>query len=207
MQKNKALFLDRDGTILKEIPGDDPDKPESLGYLTREEDVELIEGSARAIAKARKLGYKIIVITNQSAIARGWLTEEELTKINTKMFELLKLENKNAQVDKLYYSPFHKDGVIEEYKIDSPMRKPGIGMIEKAQHEIDIDILNSYIIGDAYSDIKTGENAQMKRILVMTGYGKIAYRKCLDEKLKIDFIADNLSDAINFIEKNEKNEG
>ena len=71
---NKALFLDRDGTILKEIEGS---SPETLGYLVAVEDVELISGSADAIALARKSGYKIIIITNQSAIARGWLTEED----------------------------------------------------------------------------------------------------------------------------------
>jgi histidinol phosphatase-like enzyme len=74
-QKTKAVFLDRDGTILKEITGDDPLKPASKGYLTRTEEVELIEGSAEAIAKIRELGFKVIIVTNQSAIARGWISE------------------------------------------------------------------------------------------------------------------------------------
>jgi D-glycero-D-manno-heptose 1,7-bisphosphate phosphatase len=199
---SKAIFLDRDGTIVKEVEGPDPDKPEELGYLTKVEQVSLIEGSAEALAKAKKLGYKIIVITNQSALARGWLTEDELAKINNRMYELLKLQNSGAIVDDLFYSPYHTQGVVEKYKKDSPMRKPGIGMILQAKEKHNIDLSESFMIGDAYSDIKTGENAGLKNILVMTGYGKVAYRKCLDEKLKIDFIADNLLDAIGFVEKN-----
>ncbi len=196
---NKALFLDRDGTIVKETGGK---TPETLGYLLSVEDVELIDGSADAIAAARKLGFRIIVITNQSAIARGWLTESELDKINSKMYSLLLEANPEAKVDALYYSPYHKEGVIEKYSIEHNSRKPDIGMILEAKEKFDIDLSASYMIGDAHSDVKCGLNAGLKNILVKTGYGKIAYRKCLDEKLKIDFIADNLTDAIGFIEKN-----
>ena len=198
---NKALFLDRDGTILKEIEGS---SPETLGYLIAVEDVELISGSADAIALARKSGYKIIIITNQSAIARGWLTEEELKKINQKMFELLRASNPEAKIDGIYFSPYHKDGIIDKFKADHPSRKPDIGMILEAMKDFDIDLASSYMIGDAYSDIMCGINAGLKNILVETGYGKVAYKKCLDENLKIDFIAPNLLEAVRFIEKNEQ---
>jgi D-glycero-D-manno-heptose 1,7-bisphosphate phosphatase len=198
---NKALFLDRDGTILKEIEGS---SPETLGYLIAVEDVELIGGSADAIALARKSGYKIIIITNQSAIARGWLTEEDLKKINHKMYELLLDSNPEARIDGLYYSPYHKDGIIDKFKTEHPSRKPDIGMILEAKKEFDIDLSSSYMIGDAYSDIMCGINAGLKNILVETGYGKVAYKKCLDENLKIDFIATNLFEAVRIIEKNEQ---
>jgi D,D-heptose 1,7-bisphosphate phosphatase len=203
MPQNKALFLDRDGTIVKEIQGSDPGNTESLGYLTSPSQVEIIEGSAEAISLARSLGYKIIIITNQSAIARGWLTKEELSGINNRMHELLLEKSSRAIIDGLYYSPFHKEGVIEEFAIESPMRKPGTGMIDEAKGEHDIDTSASYLIGDAFVDMKTAENAGIKSILVMTGYGKIAYKKCLDEKVKIDFIADNLFQAVKLIEKND----
>ncbi len=195
---NKALFLDRDGTILKEVEGE---TPETLGYLISVEQVELIEGSADAIALARKSGYKIIIITNQSAIARGWLTEEELQNINQKMYNLLLGANPEAKVDALFYSPYHKDGIIDKYKSEHTSRKPDIGMILDAQSKYNIDLSASYMIGDAYSDMKCGVNAGIKNILVGTGYGKIAYKKCLDENLKIDFIASNLSDAVQHIVK------
>lgn len=195
----KALFLDRDGTILKEINGS---SPETLGYLTSVEQVELIEGSADAIALARNLGYKVIIITNQSAIARGFLTEKDFQLINQKMYDLLLQANKSALIDDLFFSPYHKDGIIDQYKKEHYSRKPDIGMLIEAQKKYDIDFSQSYMIGDAYTDIKCGIKAGTKNILVMTGYGKIAYKKCLDENLKIDFIASNLLDAVKYIEKN-----
>lgn len=195
---NKALFLDRDGTILKEIEGTEG---ETLGYLTSVEQVELISGAADAIAKAGKSGYKIIIITNQSAIARGWLSEEELLNINQKMYKLLLKANPDAKVDDLFYSPYHKDGIIDKYKTEHPSRKPDIGMILDAKEKYDLDLKSSYMIGDSYTDMKCGVNAGTRNILVETGYGKIAYKKCLDENLKIDFIASNLLDAIQYIEK------
>ena len=195
---NRALFLDRDGTILKEIEGT---SPETLGYLINVQQVELIPGSAEAIELARSLGYKIIVVTNQSAIARGFLTETELDEIHAKMYSLLKKQVPGAVIDDLLYSPYFKEGIIEKFKIDSPMRKPDIGMIMEAQKKHDIDLSSSFMIGDAYSDIKCGNNAGLKNILVMTGYGKIAYRKCLDENLKINFIASNLLQAVQHIQE------
>ncbi len=194
--------MDRDGTILKEVEGS---APETLGYLTRVEDVKLIEGSAEAIALARKLGYKIIIITNQSAIARGWLTKSELDRINRRMYDLLKDADPNALIDALYFSPFHKDGTLKEYSIEHSSRKPDIGMILDAKKDLDIDLSSSFMIGDACSDVECGINAGLYNILVETGYGKMAYKKCLDEKLKIDFIASDLLDAVKHIEKMSQN--
>ena len=199
---NKALFLDRDGTIVKEVEGN---SPETLGYLLTVEDVELIPRSAEAIAQARKLGFKIIVITNQSAVARGWLTIEELHKINEKMYSLLLEENPDARIDALYYSPYHKDGIIEEYSKEHESRKPNTGMIKQAETENGISLDGSYMIGDSFSDMQTGINAGLFNILVETGYGKSAHRKCLDEKVKIDFIASNLFDAVQYIAKTGEN--
>ncbi|HJY63006.1 MAG TPA: HAD-IIIA family hydrolase [Ignavibacteria bacterium] len=195
---NRALFLDRDGTILKEIEGA---SPETLGYLTSVKQVELIEGAAEAIAISHSIGYKNIIITNQSAIARGILTEEELNNINNKMTDLLLEQNPSAVIDDIFYSPYFKNGLVEKYAIDSPMRKPDIGMVLEAQTKHNIDISRSYMIGDAYTDIKCGVNAGLINILVKTGYGKIAYKKCLDENLKIDFIASNLLDAVQYIQR------
>ena len=102
---NRALFLDRDGTILKEIEGG---SPETLGYLTSVKQVELIEGAADAISLSRSIGFLNIIITNQSAIARGMLTEMELDKIHKRMYELLKEQNPMAVIDDLFYSPYYK---------------------------------------------------------------------------------------------------
>jgi len=189
---NHALFLDRDGTIIKQIPG---------GYITQLEQIELIEDSDNAVASARQAGYKIIIITNQSAVARGLLTEEKLQEINRWMCKLLIDRNPSAVIDDIYYSPYHIQGIVQEYAIHSPTRKPDIGMILQAQQKYNIDLSQSFIIGDSYEDMKCGDNAGTKKILVMTGYGEVAFRKCLDEKLKIDFIAKNLYHAVNYILK------
>lgn len=199
----KAIFLDRDGTILKEIPGPEGDNHENLGYLLRVEQVELIKDSAKAIAIARGLGYKIIVITNQSAIARGWLTEDALKEINNRMYTLLREADHLAIIDDLFFCPYHVDGTIEKYKRQDPCRKPDTGMIMEAVAKHRIDLSKSYVIGDSNTDIKCGINAGTKTILLKTGYGSTAYRKCLDEKLKIDFIADNLFEAIKYIEEKD----
>lgn len=199
----KTLFLDRDGTIIKQFPSTANRDEKKRAYITELNQVELLEGSADAIARARRLGFKVIIITNQSAVARGWLTEEKLKKIDEHMCDLLKKENHQAIIDKSYYCPYYADGVIEKYKIASPDRKPGTGMILKAKEKYDVDLKKSYMIGDSYSDIKCGLNAGTKTILVLTGYGEMALQKCLDEKLKINFIADNLFEAVKYLEKND----
>jgi D-glycero-D-manno-heptose 1,7-bisphosphate phosphatase len=200
---SKALFLDRDGTIIEQFPSTANRDEKKRAYITELNQVEPISGSAEAIARARKLGYKTIIVTNQSAIARGWLTEEKLKDIERHMYELLKQQNPEAIIDDSYYCPYYAEGVVEKYKISSPDRKPGTGMIMKAKEKYTIDLKNSYMIGDSYTDIKCGLNAGTKTILVRTGYGEIAYKKCLDEQLKIDFIADNILEAVKYLEEND----
>ncbi len=199
----KALFLDRDGTIIKQFPSTANPEPEKHAYITEINQVELIEGSADAVAQARRLGYKIIIATNQSAIARGWLTEEKSALINQRMYEMLKAENPGAIIDDLFYCPYYIGGAVKKYSISAPCRKPDTGMIVEAKNKYNIDLEKSYLAGDSFTDIKCGLNAGTKTILVLTGYGKIAYKKCLDEKLKIDFIADNLLEAVKHLEKND----
>jgi histidinol phosphatase-like enzyme len=112
----------------------------------------------------------------------------------------LRGENPEAVIDDLFFSPYHKEGSVPQYTLDSPSRKPDIGMILEAKEKYDIDLAHSFMIGDAYTDMKCGVNAGINNILVMTGYGKMAYQKCIDEDLKIDFIASNLLDAVHFIQ-------
>jgi D-glycero-D-manno-heptose 1,7-bisphosphate phosphatase len=200
---SKALFLDRDGTIIKQFPSTANRDEIKRAYITELDQVELLEGSAEAIARARKLGYKIIIVTNQSAVARGWLTEGKMNAIEEHMYELLKKENPEAVIDESYFCPYYSEGAVEKYKISSPDRKPGTGMILKAKEKYDIDLKNSFMTGDSYSDVKCGLNAGTKTILVLTGYGQMALQKCLDEKLKINFIADNLFEAVKYLEKND----
>lgn len=148
--KQKAIFLDRDGTINKYV-----------GFLRSREQMELLPGAAEAIRKINESGYLAIVVTNQPVIARGEVTIEELDEIHRKMGTLLGKEG--AYIDAIYYCPHHPDkgfvGEIPELKIDCECRKPKPGMLLKAAVDYNIDLLQSYMIGDSDLDIKAGESA------------------------------------------------
>lgn len=158
--KQRAVFLDRDGTInvLK-------------GFLKRIEDFELISGVANAIKKINESSYLTIIITNQPVIARGECTFEELENIHKKMET--ELGKQGAYIDDIFFCPHHPDngyeGEIPELKFDCECRKPKIGMLIQAAEKYNIDLSKSWYIGDTTMDIQTGINAGMKTILVKTG--------------------------------------
>lgn len=155
--KQKAIFLDRDGTINKYI-----------GFLSDINDFELIDNVADAIKDINKSDFLAIVITNQPVIARGEVTFEELEEIHKKMETLL--GEKGAYIDAIYYCPHHPDkgfeGEVTELKIDCDCRKPKPGMLLRAAEEFNIDLTKSYMIGDSDVDIKTAENAVCKSIKI-----------------------------------------
>lgn len=155
--KQKAVFLDRDGTINKYV-----------GFLIDKDDFELIDGAAEAIKTINDSGFLAIVVTNQPVIARGELTTEQLDKIHNKMETLLGL--KGAYIDNIYYCPHHShkgfDGEIPELKIECTCRKPKPGMILQAADDFNIDLSNSWMIGDSENDIKCGLDAGCKTALI-----------------------------------------
>ena len=159
--KRKAIFIDRDGVINKEVDS-----------LCKIEDFVLIQNSAKAIKMINKSEYLAIVVTNQPVIAKGFCSEDDVREIHSKMEQLIGLEN--AYLDKIYFCPHHPEsgfkGEVIELKIDCKCRKPNTGMINKAVKDLNIDLQKSYLIGDTTSDIKTGENMGLKTILVKTGY-------------------------------------
>lgn len=183
----KAIFLDRDGTVNEEVD-----------YLLKKEDIKIFEGTIEALEIFKNLGFLNIIITNQSAIARGFLTIPELELIHGEFLALLRKDDKKL-IDDIFYSPYHIDGVVQEYKMNHNDRKPGTGMIEKAKVRYEIDISESFLIGDSFSDVKCGFDAGLKTILVLTGYGKSAFKECRKHNLDLFYIADNLLDAAKFI--------
>ena len=157
--KQKAIFLDRDGTINKYV-----------GFLRKEEEFELIDGVAEAVKKINHSGYLAIVITNQPVIARGEVTFEGLQTIHNKMETLLGKEG--AYLDGIYFCPHHPhkgyEDEVSELKIDCDCRKPKPGMLLKAAEDFNIDLGQSYMIGDGENDIKAGMAAGCKTVLLNT---------------------------------------
>ena len=155
--KQKAIFLDRDGTINKYV-----------GFLRNIDDFELIDGVAEAIRKINELGYLAIVVTNQPVIARGEASFDELDEIHNKMETLLGKEG--AYLDAIYYCPHHPhkgyEGERPELKIDCDCRKPKAGMLLKAAEDFNIDLSQSWMIGDGENDVKAGINAGCKTVLI-----------------------------------------
>lgn len=155
--KQKAIFLDRDGTINKYV-----------GFLRDINEFELIDGVNEAIKKINVSGYLAIVITNQPVIARGEVTYEELNEIHNKMETLL--GNQGAYLDSIYYCPHHPDsgfdGEVKELKIDCDCRKPKPGLLLKAAEELNIDLSQSWMIGDSKNDIIAGKSAGCKTALI-----------------------------------------
>jgi D-glycero-D-manno-heptose 1,7-bisphosphate phosphatase len=186
---NKAVFLDRDGTINVDV-----------NYLTNKEDLVILPGVKEALSRLKELGFLNIVVTNQSAIARGYITEEGLLEIHEEMDNVLS-NNGVSLIDKYYYSPFHIDGVVEEYAKESEDRKPGIGMINKAVKEFDIKLDESFMVGDSLVDMQCAESAGLKKILVKSGYGTKTEKECINYGITVDYCAENLLDAVSFIEK------
>ena len=160
----KAVFLDRDGTINKYV-----------GFLRNVDEFELMSGVAEAIRKINSSGYLAIVVTNQPVIARGEVTVPELQLIHNKMETLLGAEG--AYLDAIYYCPHHPhkgyEGEIPELKIDCDCRKPKPGMLIRAAEDFNIDLSNSWMIGDGENDIKAGKAARCKTALIGEGdYGQ-----------------------------------
>ncbi|MFA5554507.1 MAG: HAD family hydrolase [Phycisphaerae bacterium] len=186
---NKAVFLDRDDTLIE-----DP------GYISSPEQVKLLDYVSESLIELRRLGYKLIIVSNQSGIARGFLTEKTLGQIHERLEELLLKEG--AKLDKIYYCPYHPDGAIPKYRKDSDWRKPKPGMFLAAAKEMDIDLSKSWAVGNSSRDIEAGYNAGCKTILVDD----------IKHSLKIepgrrtpDYKAVNMREVVNIIKKHDRN--
>lgn len=189
----KAVFLDRDGTINKD----------QQGYIKEPEKLILYEYAGRAIRILNEAGYKVIVVTNQSGIARGYYTKEQLQKVNDKMKK--DLASEEARIDGIYFSPWHIEGIIEPYNIIHEDRKPDIGMYKKACRDFGINPKLSYMIGDKESDIGFAKNAGLTSILVKTGCGTREFMELRDQWQHYpDYMVEDLLSAAKLIMKLEK---
>jgi len=182
----RAVFLDRDGTLI-------PDKD----CLRSADGLELLPGVAGAIRELNHHAWRTVVVTNQPVIAKGWCDEAEMQRMHNKLETLLGIEH--AFLDRIYYCPHHPEAGFEgerkELKIRCECRKPGIGMIQKAVAELNVDPAQSWLIGDTTTDLQTAKNAGLRSVLVGTGSGG----KDGKHAAQPDFIAENLMEAVRII--------
>ena len=154
----KCVFLDRDGNINVE-----------KDYLHKIEEFEFIDGAREAIKIFNDLDYLVVVVTNQSGVARGYYDEKSVKTLHDYLQK--EVEKIGGHVDGFYYCPHHPENGIGKYKLNCNCRKPEPGMFIKAQKDLDIDFSSSIMVGDKISDIKAGTNLGMRSILVKTGHG------------------------------------
>jgi len=188
-----AVFFDRDGTLIH-----DP------GYLNHPDQVRLLEGAAEALKEFQALGYRTVIASNQSGVARGIVTIEMLERIHDRLRELLAA--RGAALDAIYYCPDHPEGVVPEYTKDSDRRKPQPGMLLAAAAEMDLDLTRSWMIGNSDRDIEAGCRAGCQTILVRARSAEHAgagpARPAVQPQIsKPDHIAVNLREAVNIVKR------
>ncbi len=182
-----AVFLDRDGTII-----------EDTGFVSSVEQVVPIPEAFEAIRLLNQAGFSVVVVSNQSGVARGYFDEATVEQINRYVGGLFAREG--AKIEKFYFCPHYAGGTVPEYTIDCPCRKPNPGMVEKAKRELGVQPV--LMIGDRESDILLAKNIGVPGILVLTGIGA----KQPDKTRQLaDFVAENILDGVRwFLKKLEQ---
>jgi histidinol-phosphate phosphatase family protein len=178
-KKNKAVFIDRDGTIARDVP-----------YCSRPEDFELFPDVPQAIKQLNQGGFKVVVITNQSGVGRGKFTEETLGQIHQKM--LNEFKKQGARIDSIYYCPHHPDDNCE-------CRKPKTLLFQRAAHDLNIDFTRSYMIGDMQMDVDAGKAIGCQTVLITAGLPKVNS----NDNKSPDYVVDNFPEAVNLVLKKE----
>lgn len=154
----RAVFLDRDGTIIQEV-----------GYLNQPHQVELLPGAAEAIVRWNRGNVPVVVVTNQAGVARGFFPESRVNDVHRRLDELLGV--RGAHIDAYYYCPHHPTAGKWPYRCVCSCRKPAAGMLFNAARELNLDLRASIMVGDKYSDLVAGVTAGCRAVLVRTGYG------------------------------------
>ena len=157
--KRRAVFMDRDGTISEEV-----------GYVNHPSRYRVFPYSAEAVRLLNEAGWLAILVTNQAGVARGYFTEDIIGQVHNVLTE--ELEKQGAHLDAIYYCAHHPTVGQEPYRLDCDCRKPKPGLIERAAREFEIDLSQSWMIGDRYSDIELARNARTHAALVLSGYGR-----------------------------------
>jgi len=180
-----AVFLDRDGTMNVDV-----------GYLDSVERFTLFPWTLEAVRLLRNSGYYVVVVTNQSGVARGMVDETFVEEIHQLMQEDLAMVG--SQLDGLYYCPHESDALVREYRMECDCRKPKSGLIARAVADLDIDVSRSFVVGDKWSDIGLAQNVGARGVLVRTGYGRSQEQQPVDGVVP-EAVVDTLMDAVGWI--------
>ncbi|MDH5542753.1 MAG: HAD family hydrolase [Nitrospinota bacterium] len=187
MKKTKVAFLDRDGTINEE-----------KGYIKEPSEIEIISGSAGAVEKLNKAGYLVFGISNQSGIARGYFSVDDVLKVNRRTIELV--GEGGGEIIEIFFCPHHPEGSVPEYSMKCGCRKPGTNLITEASEKYGLEFTEKIVIGDKICDLELGKRIGAVTVLVATGYGA-SERKNLEEMQMAgpDLHAENLAQAVDLI--------
>jgi D-glycero-D-manno-heptose 1,7-bisphosphate phosphatase len=179
----RAVFMDRDGTISEEV-----------GYINHPSRFRVFPYSAAAVKLLNENGWLAIVVTNQAGVARGYFPEGMVGAVHDLLTS--ELESEGAHLDAIYYCAHHPAVGEPPYRLDCDCRKPKPGLILKAAKEFDIDLAQSWMIGDRYSDIEFARNAGVKSALVLSGYGRGEWEHQRSGQHQPDLISENLLEAV-----------
>ncbi|HYK91509.1 MAG TPA: HAD family hydrolase [Acidobacteriota bacterium] len=184
---NRAVFLDRDGTVSEEV-----------GYVNHIDRFRVYPWTTQAIRKLNGAGLQVIIITNQAGVARGYFPECLVHETHQELKRQLALGG--AVLDAIYFCPHHPEGTVRPYRIHCSCRKPETGLIEQAAQERHLDLSKSFVVGDRYQDLRMGFKVNARTILVLSGYGQgeLLYQKETWPR-QPDHIAANLLDAVDWI--------
>jgi len=191
--KSPAIFLDRDGTLIADV-----------GYVRHPDDVRLLPGAADALKRFRDLGFRLVVVSNQSGVARGLFTDQQLQEIHQRLEQVLASDG--VRLDAAYYCPYlpGPEAVVESYRRDSELRKPRPGMLLKAAQEHGLDLAGSWMIGDSPRDVEAGRRAGCRTILLSANGNGHAGAKVLTPPPGVDPstpVVHDLSEAVACVEK------
>lgn len=154
---HKAVFLDRDGTVTEEV-----------GYLNDLSKLRLIPNAGKAIQALNQSGFKVILVTNQAGVARGYFPETLVHEAHDQLKQMLRQEG--AYLDGIYHCPHHPTAGTTRYTMTCDCRKPSIGLIQRAVRDLSLDVKQSYVVGDKWSDVELGHRAGAFSVLVLSGY-------------------------------------
>jgi D-glycero-D-manno-heptose 1,7-bisphosphate phosphatase len=190
--KNRAVFLDRDGTINTEA-----------GYPADYSRISIFPASFGAVRLLNRGGLLAIVVTNQSGVGRGFFSEEALAKIHDNMKEAFAA--RNARLDAIYYCPHFEGSEISEYRKSCDCRKPATGLARRAASDFRLDLGHSYTVGDKVEDVVFGMNIGATPVLVLTGFGRESLERLREQRIKPAFVAADILAAAEWILAREKN--